>query len=76
MSDESLMAGNRFVLIILLGACASPDYWDVGRMKMTGPAFQKFLHQGYVALARDEDEEGDYRDAGHFAAKGQAVAEG
>ena len=73
---KALWRATGLVLIILLGACASPDSWDVGRMKMTGPAFQKFLHQGYVALARDEDEEGDYRDAGHFAAKGQAVAEG
>jgi len=73
---KALWRATGLVLIILLGACASPDYWEVGRMKMTGPAFQKFLHQGYVGLARDEDEEGDYRDAGHFAAKGLAVAEG
>lgn len=65
------------VLALPLGACLTTDVEDVAKVEARGSAFDKALTEEYRRLALYESQEMyDWPDAGYFARKGLAAADG
>ena len=59
----------------LLAACGN-NTEEIAKMKVSGGAYEKGLHQGYVKLARAEHKEYDYGDAVTFEDRAVMAAKG
>lgn len=73
------MKTSTIAAILLCGAtmlagCAGAQLKPAERMVPEGPEFSQNLYEGYVALARAEYDEGDYRDSDAFARRAISAA--
>jgi outer membrane protein OmpA-like peptidoglycan-associated protein len=62
--------------LALLAGCTGTQLQKAETMPAEGTTFQRNLHDGYMNLARDEYDEGDYVDSDHFAMRAMDLAGG
>ncbi|WP_340119809.1 OmpA family protein [Pelagibius sp. 7325] len=62
--------------VMLLASCAGTELEKAEMSPSQGTAFERNLHDGYVKLAEDEYNEGDYRDSDHFAMRALELSDG
>jgi OmpA-OmpF porin, OOP family len=66
---------STIILAGVLGACASTGALDrANSASVSGDAFSRALHQGYIKIAHDEWYEGDWGDLNYFTEKALSVA--
>ena len=77
---QKMMKSVKVIIIglaaLTLTACAGQELQKVEGLQPQGNAFTKALYSEYIALAKDEYAEADYRDADTFALAAAAAAEG
>jgi outer membrane protein OmpA-like peptidoglycan-associated protein len=73
---ESIRAALAVAGMLLVASCAGTELERAKGMPSQGTAFERNLHDGYIALSEDEYNEGDYGDSDNFALRAMELSEG